>query len=85
MDTYTKGMGDGGRIRQRSQFTQLQRKAGLTDPISTNERQRRVACCNATFSKSNGASMHHPRPLPLITDMNTSYESNGDDFLGSAS
>lgn len=53
VDTYTKGMGDGRRIRQRSQFTQLQRMAGLTDPISTNVKQRKVACCKATFSKSN--------------------------------
>lgn len=48
--TY-KGGGGWERIRQQSQFTQLQKKARLTDPISTNVKQRRAACCDATVLK----------------------------------
>jgi hypothetical protein len=63
-------MGDGRRIRQQSQFTQLQRKAGLTDPISTNEKQRRVVCYNATFSKSSKNFHVSSQALPSLTGMN---------------
>ena len=72
MDTYTKGIGDGGGIRPRSQFTQLQRKAGLTDPISTNVKLRRsMHVVRLCFQKAMSTFMYPLRPLPLFADMGT--------------
>lgn len=71
MDTYTKGMGDGGGIKRRSQFTQLQRKAELTDPISTNVKLRSMHVVRLCFQKVMSTFMYPLRPLPLFVDMNT--------------